>query len=605
MHIKPWQRGDPIGYINPHIPDFTVKPITGASTEALVPDTLDLSEMADLAVRVLTTQTDPLIDHEMYAGLIMRNPPVNIHGWGAVCQMKFLEALPLMRMICGSRMNEDVERTWMEVVLRSTGPDGLLYIPTAGRPWILSYVWELTAEEMANIAGSNQILCPIYNGRMMSSMILYYLRDGEELWKDAALRIVDGLADICVDRGDYAYYSPNATFCIKGSTKDNSLDNPLMGAEVRQITHSLIHVYRVTGYEKALTLARKLLNNVVYRVKYFGEDGSFKYEEHFHQHTAVLQSLLEYCMVSGETCFNDLIQKAYDYGKQKGEPAIGYFPEFLTGEIYRTSELCEVADMIALSLKMTEAGFGDFLDDADKWARNMFAEGQLTKVKADKLKKYCAELPVSPVDPVIEDDTNAIDSNIGAFAGWPRPNDWWAGDHPFGIQHCCTGNAARAIYYLWENVVSYREGLLKVNLLLNHVSHWARIDSHIPYKGLVEIYMKCDAGLAVRLPDWAEIGKAVVSLNGKIMPAEIDGRYLCLVDLREGDVICVCIDIPERTEVVWIEKHRYSVDIKGNDVVSIDPPGTICPMFLREHYRQDQTRFKKVMQFTADERVYW
>ena len=35
--------------------------------------------------------------------------------------------------------------------------------------------------------------------------------------------------------------------------------------------------------------------------------------------------------------------------------------------------------MVALALKLSEAGLGDYWDDADRWGRNMLVEGQLTR----------------------------------------------------------------------------------------------------------------------------------------------------------------------------------------------------------------------------------
>jgi hypothetical protein len=54
-----WRPGDPIGYINPTIPDFAMPPYEGQRYEAVVPDTLDLAERARLAVNALTEMTDP------------------------------------------------------------------------------------------------------------------------------------------------------------------------------------------------------------------------------------------------------------------------------------------------------------------------------------------------------------------------------------------------------------------------------------------------------------------------------------------------------------------------------------------------------------------
>ena len=44
---------------------------------------------------------------------------------------------------------------------------------------------------------------------------------------------------------------------------------------------------------------------------------------------------------------------------------------------WHASELCNVADMIALAIRFSELGLGDYWDDADRWTRSMFAEGQL------------------------------------------------------------------------------------------------------------------------------------------------------------------------------------------------------------------------------------
>src|SRR5262249_52959226 len=58
-----WKPGDPVGYINSgKIPNFTLPPYKGEHYDATVPDTLDISERARLAVNVLTEATDPLAD---------------------------------------------------------------------------------------------------------------------------------------------------------------------------------------------------------------------------------------------------------------------------------------------------------------------------------------------------------------------------------------------------------------------------------------------------------------------------------------------------------------------------------------------------------------
>ena len=75
----------------------------------------------------------------------------------------------------------------------------------------------------------------------------------------------------------------------------------------------------------------------------------------------------------------EFVCHGYEYAKSEGETLTGYFPEFLQSPELEHSEICEVADMVALALKLSEYDVMDCWEDADHWLRNMFAEGQLTR----------------------------------------------------------------------------------------------------------------------------------------------------------------------------------------------------------------------------------
>ena len=108
---KDWKRGDPVIYINDKIPDFVVPAYEGDRYEALVPDTLDLQERAALAVAGVTEPTDPLADYEIYfCAYVLANPPMMQHTFDYHCTNKFMEALPLLRMI--SRPLAPLRSTW-------------------------------------------------------------------------------------------------------------------------------------------------------------------------------------------------------------------------------------------------------------------------------------------------------------------------------------------------------------------------------------------------------------------------------------------------------------------------------------------------------------
>ncbi|MGI9327187.1 MAG: hypothetical protein ACR2PZ_18360, partial [Pseudomonadales bacterium] len=274
--------------------------------------------------------------------------------------------------------------------------------------------------------------------------------------------------------------------------------------------------------------------------------------------------------------------------------------------------ICGVADMIAMALKLTEAGAGDYWDDVDRWTRNQFAEGQLTS--SDWVDAMVKDKPVKlPLKNEYYPDLFAlgdytVDSvgrrNVGAFAGWPSVNDW-QGHERRSIMHCCTGNGTRAIYYVWDNILTDENGRLKVNLLLNRASPWAEVNSHIPYQGRVDVLVKKARELSIRIPQWVKAKDTRCQVNGKVRSLSWQGRYAVVGGVKAKDEVTLTFPIQERTDVVRIEDNDYTLVRKGNEVVKIDPPGKNYPQYQRDHYRENQTRFRTIERFVPDRTVDW
>jgi hypothetical protein len=189
--IEP-KRSNNIKYINPEVPKVKLPIYSGQSYEAMVPDTLDVQEMAKLAVNGLTGPTDPNADYEIYWRAAFNTyPPVMWHAESDNVLTKFIEALPMMRLVSGSSQNMHVEQRWMEVMLQMQGPDGLLYFPKIGRPWCKfgDYGKEPPGDHYMN---------PYSEGRLLGAMTLYYLLTGDEKWKDTGEKVVNGLDKLAI-----------------------------------------------------------------------------------------------------------------------------------------------------------------------------------------------------------------------------------------------------------------------------------------------------------------------------------------------------------------------------------------------------------------------
>ena len=608
-----WRPGDPIGYIRGEIPEFGLPRYRGERYEVVVPDTLDLQERARLALNALTGATDPLADYEPFFAVYFRaNPPAMCHTWCDASMLpKFMEAVALMRLICGSEENLDVDRAWMATALKCQGPDGLHYVPAEGRPWNYRFIDEGARTDL------DQLMTPMTNGRMLSTMALLARRDGGGVWREALRRLVDGLIEFVVDDGHGAYFWPSPLYAYRDRPAETQPPtNHRHDAESSRVPHGLVHAYRLTGYEPALELARKLI--VYLREDFFTPEGAFlrlpgvARQAHFHAHANGLLAMAEYALEAGDDELMEFVVRSYEWAKGEGETLLGYFPEFANSPEWEASEICEVSDMVALALLLSEAGVGDYWDDADRWTRNMLAEGQLLSTDwiyrlaetGGMASPNSRTLFESHIDVPYYTTERVPERNLGGFAGWPAANDWYVGNG-IGIMHCCTVNGARGLYWIWERIVRHEGDKLRVNLLLNRASPWADVDSHIPYQGRVDVKVKQPVRLEVRIPEWVVPGDVRCEVGGVERGLGWSGRYAQIGPVKPGDVATLSFPIFERTDVVHIEKQRFTLVRKGNEVVEIDPPGRYCPLYQRQHYRDDVARWRKTTRFVSSEAIDW
>lgn len=639
-----------VGYIRERIPAFDIPPYAGSSYEDEIPDTLDIAERARLGINCLTGITDPLADHEIFwFADFYRDPPVMVHDFSDWCQNVegMMESLPLLRMASGSVQNSDVDKIWMETLLKSIGPDGLVYIPLEGRPWArknpcwVTPVWradetttDLSDKSVRQITNAN--LWP----RAMAAMMIYQIRDGNPIWHQAIEKMIQGMSALASDQGDYAFfpvggYEPNLRFHGGGAAGEQEMPTgylALDGGNVRVI-QGLAQYYRLTGYEPARTLARKLVNYIRYRSDAYDAQGRFRFsafekanpqwfvdysrahggaltlEEvesqtlggHFHSHTLGVLCVLEYAMTVHDRESMEWCRSSYEWAKTQGNGLIGFFPEFIVPE-YPSCESCEVADMIGLAAKLTQAGMGDYWDDLDRWAQNQFAENQLTD--GDWIYQ---QNPSIPKRAVASNETadHVARRNLGGFAGWASGNEWALHN---GIMHCCTGNSTRAIYYIWENIVQARGTEFRINLLLNRASADADVYSYIPYQGRIDVKMKRHyARVLIRVPEWVKSGSAdvVCKVNGNPQNVTWEGRYVSIGPAKPADMIEMGFPIAIRSITETIGTKRYTLEIKGNTVVSVDPPGRHGALYQRVQYRSSTASMKTVQRFVPDAEIRW
>jgi hypothetical protein len=140
---------------------------------------------------------------------------------------------------------------------------------------------------------------------------------------------------------------------------------------------------------------------------------------------------------------------------------------------------------------------------------------------------------------------------------------------------------------------------------MNRASRWAVIKSHIPYQGRVDVEVKEDIELEIRLPEWVKIGEARCTVNGVARELGFDGRYARVGGVAEGEEVTLEFPISERTDRVTIWNRDYILVRRGNDVVWIDPPGENRPLYQRGHFRGEETLWRNASWFVPEREIDW
>ena len=174
----------------------------------------------------------------------------------------------------------------------------------------------------------------------------------------------------------------------------------------------------------------------------------------------------------------------------------------------------------------------DHWDYVDRWTRNALTEQQLL----DHTWLARATEGKPPADP--HETTRISDAGkrlVGSFSYSAQPNEYWKG--AFMTIGCCNGNASRALYYVWENIARIDGSVYRINLLLNHASRQADIDSFLPYEGRVIIRLKESRAIEIRLPNWVDPAAVTCSVDGVDRSLNLSGRYVQLGESRAGSEI--------------------------------------------------------------------
>ncbi|MFN8008216.1 MAG: glycoside hydrolase family 127 protein [Terriglobia bacterium] len=589
---------------------------SGEYYEAAVPDSLDLAERASLAINGLAGTLDVERNYEIYFRvLFFTNPPYLFHDTTGfpTNNPKFGESFPMMRIMSGDDKNLDIEAGMMNAMVSSLGEDGLFYVKAGPqRPWHEGVGHDYKKRydlDFANVYG---------NSRLLLAMMAWYQRDKNPQWMNRMSHLAQALSRIAIQRGDYAFYPDSEigeAFSYARGKGWLRTDEPLAertGAEGSMFMYhcgpirALARWYALTGDQEALGTATRLVNFVMKPYFWGGKiepTGAIGYNRgqwagHQHAHMAMLRALLDYAIVTQNPTLKSFVRDGYEYARATfGLPRIGMF-----------NESCTIGDMVALAVRLTDAGMGDYWEDVDQYVRNHLVETQL--IRSQDLREVSSYGALHEVKSPQESADHVIERSIGIYCSEASVTSIPRTDSGA----CCTGNATQGLYYAWESILRHRDGNVQVNLFLNRSSSWMDLDSFLPYEGKVIMRNKTAQKLSVRVPPWVDRQKLSWTLNGKSLKPLFVANYAFMENLTKGDVITVEFPLVETTEKYTIVDkfhpapgREYTFKFKGNTVIDISPRQgkPDYPLYLRDSFKVAQAPLKNTRRFASSVLIDW
>ena len=449
----------------------------------------------------------------------------------------------------------------------------------------------------------------------------WYGRDQNPEWVKWISLLADGLKKDVIHVEDRAYFPIQSAVDSQGAWHDmadseksptpyHTPDEPSQDQQGVEGTakndqtralNALLLDYRLTGNQESLKVARQLAREILRPALWVKTDSEGYpghehaiWEGHFHATVHTLFGLLDLADIDNDQYLREFVREGYMHAIRNGVARMGWFPAWIhpakfgrPAWLAESDEICGVADMVLLGVRLSDEGIGDYWDDVDSIVRNQLATQQV--IDLDLMRKAAG--------------TGTHDRELDKFrGGFGLGGPTEIGDNG-QIAACCTGNGSQGLYYAWEGITRFNDHVATVNLFLNRASAWMDIDSYLPYEGKVVLHNKQAETAMVRVPGWLTAQDISIAVNGKKVVAPSTGRYLLIAGLKPKDTITLTFAVPETTEKYTIAGTTYTTKFRGSTLIDISPRATgphSYPLYQRDSWTETRAPMKTKERYVAD-----
>jgi hypothetical protein len=362
-----------------------------------------------------------------------------------------------------------------------------------------------------------------------------------------------------------------------------SSDVPPMGQHTGGWISPLLHYFKMTGDESALHLAQGL-GRTFLRVYPDTLLATAKKTDpilgmNSHSLYFMLAGLVRLYRVTGERPFLDWAKWQFDGMLRHLCSETGWTREFMPFQPHGggdSCETCSLADRIDTDIQLALAGFPEYWNDAQRCACNYLKEAQLTDTSWMPLAE-------NPREDFWISTYRIRERSLGAYVGWGAPNDLVDAHAraPGRVQNCCGPHGAFGCYQLWHYAVQKTADGVTVNLAVSRDTAWCSVLTHAPVQGKIEIAMKVDAPLCIRIPDWLDPGQVTVAEAGSARDFTVANGFIKTVGTA-GRTLTIEYPLRHERRSETMAGRLYTTSWVDDYVLAMEPEGTVAPLFRRD-----------------------
>lgn len=525
-----------------------------------------------LVLNYIINMTDEAYDHLPYWLIVPNKKPAE----AAHCRVddaelvgSWYEGIESAMRTLNTKDGSEVKESLRRHLMKSWGEHGLRF----HEPYLWTHTLHSSFHEMGYIL-------PALNRIVASNP------DDEEAERRSS-ELVRGLRSLVIQRkvktfwsGDSEENKPIYLFPNDVYLKDGGFDQTRHTGRGEQairnaiMLNALVTRYEIANDEVALDLATGLANYLLGASRYF----NYKMEFFGHVHSAgwVATGLVHLGRVTGNTKYIDKGRRIYQYIRSLSSN-FGWVPEYAQWHdpADEHCETCCIKDMIECADQLIQAGYTEYYDDMNKFARNQLVENQV---------RYTGYVMVDNTLP----DENGItyhdlDKRImGGFTGGSEPNSISLTRFR-SIAGCCVGMAPVALEIVCNRAVTEENGKLIVNIPFNKDMPQLNMRSFIPNEGKISLKIKTATAAGFRIYDWMTNDFKLL-INGKeCQNAICDGKIIYVENLKSGDEVSLVFPMETVKKKEIITDKELTVYWRGCDVVDITPRGEHIRLYQRDY----------------------